>query len=427
MAGRWLHRGLMAASLLPAFIAVPALAQDGAIDVTDAGDTAWVLAAAILSLLASLPGLALVICAHARGRNHATALYQSITVALLIALLWIATGYTLAFGVVSGGWLGGGNAWMLLDLGNVRSGSAIAESAFVLLQLPPAILASMLITGALIGRINTAWLLIFTGLWSLVVYAPAAHWILGGGWLATSVGTLDWNGGIVTQITAAVTALVLARQLGPRQQDNATPVPLGPVIAMLGAVLFLLGQAAANGGGALAANDDAAAAMLSTLAAAAGGTMAWLVLCRIARQQAGPLALTRGLLAGLATVAPAAGFVSPGAALLLGALGGVCGRFVAQLIRTRTSIDDSTDIFALFGVTGIAGALLLGIFIAPVMGGTGFGHAQTLVGQLVAQAVGVAVCALWALVSTVILATMVSIVVPMRVSQDRELKGLDVS
>ncbi|MCJ2181153.1 ammonium transporter [Novosphingobium sp. 1949] len=407
-----------------AAMASPAFAQDGALDLSDGGDTAWVLGATLLGFLATLPGLVLFTLPQARGRNYATYLYQCGAVALLACLLWIVTGYTLAFGTVTHGWLGSGNAWMLIELGNLRAGTGLPESAFVLCEMACAALAPTLVVGALIGRANTAWLLVFTGLWSLVVYAPIAHWVWGGGWLAASVRVEDWGGGIVIETTAGLTALTLAAIIGPRRQPTAAPVPLGALLSLLGAFFFLIGRTAQGGALALTANDDAAAAMIATFAAAASGGLTCVLLGHWGPRGSGLFQLGRGMIAGLAAIAPAAGLISPGAAIVLGILGALAARAAAGIRRSGT-IDDAGDVFALFATGGIVGTLALGLLLSPALGGVGYAARTTMTGQVLAQAIGLAVCGVWTLFGTVVLATMTSLVLPMRVSLEREQAGLD--
>lgn len=407
--------------------APPAHAQTGALDLADPGDTAWVLGAGILALLSSLPGFSLFAGGRAHGRHHATTIYQGISVALLAALLWALVGYTSAFGAVAGGWLGAGNAWMLTKLGNVRAGTSVPESAFVLFQLSSAMLAPTFLVAAVVGRARTGWLLAFTGFWSLVVYAPVAHWIWGQGWLASSFGTLDWSGGIVLNTTAGISAFILAIIFGRRGPKGPPPPPFAQVIALLGACLFLVGRLATSGAAAMTANDDAAAAILATLLAAAAGAMAWQLFNRLRHCPCGPLPLARGLLSGLAAIAPCAGYVSPGGAILIGLAGAIVCRSASKVLRARAGFDDSSDIFAIFGLGGIVGSLLLAVFLAPSLGGIGFAPGMTMMGQLLAQGTGVAVAAIWAALASLMLATMVSMLVPMRVTEDHAHNGLDTT
>lgn len=405
-----------------------ALAQDGRIDVADSGDTAWLLASSALVMLMAAPGLSLFYGGLVRTKNFLSVLVQCGAIAAIASLVWIAVGYTLAFGDVTNGWLGSGNAWMLTNLGNVREGTTVPESAFVLFQMTFAAITPALMAGAWVDRARFGWVVAFSALWSLVVYAPVTHWIWGGGWLATAVGTLDWAGGIVIHTSAGVSALVVAIMLGRRKGFPQTlMLPHSPALTMAGAGLLWMGWFGFNGGSALHASDDAAAAIIATHAAAATAAMVWLLVERFTVGKPTGIGFATGAVAGLATVTPAAGYISPGAAIVFGATGAVVCFYAIQLVKQKLKIDDSLDVFAVHGVGGMLGSVLLGIFMAPSLGGTGYGEHMTMAAQTFAQIVGVGVVALWSIIATVILALMASLVFPMRVSEDAEREGLDIT
>lgn len=420
-----------AAGLLTALaIALPtaALAQEGAVDVADSGDTAWILTSAALVLLMTLPGLSLFYGGLVRSKNFLSVMLQCGAIAAAASLLWIIVGYTLAFGEVGGGILGAGNAWMLINLGNVRPGYDIAEVTFALFQMCFAAITPALMVGAWVDRARFGWVMGFCALWSLIVYAPVAHWIWGGGWLASSFGTLDFAGGIVVHTTAGVSALVVALLLGKRQGFPKTlMLPHSPSLTMLGAGLLWVGWFGFNGGSAVAANDDAASAIINTHAAACAAALGWILIERFVVGKATSVGFATGAIAGLATVTPAAGMISPGAALLFGLIAaGVCFPAI-QLVKQKLEIDDSLDVFAVHGIGGMTGSLLLAVFLSPDLGGTGYAEGMTMLGQLGGQAVGIAAVALWSVFATVVLALAVSLVIPMRVSEDEEREGLDIS
>jgi Amt family ammonium transporter len=419
------------AMLLAAFaVGLPslALAQDGQVDVADSGDTAWILISSALVLLMTLPGLGLFYGGLVRTKNFLSVLIQCGAIAAIASLLWIVVGYTLAFGGVTNGWLGSGSAWMMIDLGNVREGTGIPESAFALFQMGFAAITPALMVGAWVDRARFGWVVGFCALWSLVVYAPVAHWIWGGGWLAKNLGTLDFAGGIVVHTTAGVSALVAALLLGRRQGFPRTlMLPHSPSLTMAGAALLWVGWFGFNGGSALAANDDAASAIINTHAAAAAAALAWLAIERVSVGKPTSVGFATGAVAGLATVTPAAGFISPGAALLFGIVGATLCYPMIQLVKHKLEIDDSLDVFAVHGIGGIMGSILLALFISPSLGGIGYAQGMGMGSQFVAQFVGVGVVALWSAVVSAILALMVSIVLPMRVSEDAEREGLDIT
>jgi Amt family ammonium transporter len=268
----------------------------------------------------------------------------------------------------------------------------------------------------------------FCALWGLVVYAPVAHWIWGDGWLATRFGTLDYAGGLVVHATAGVSALVAALLLGKRQGFPETPTgPHAPALSMAGAALLWVGWFGFAGGAALAANDDAASAIINTHIAASVAALAWLALEKWKAGKPTALGFATGAVTGLVTVTPAAGFISPAAAIVFGvAAAGVCYAAI-DLIKRRLKIDDSLNVFAVHGVGGITGSILLAFFLHPALGGTGYAEGMTMASQLIAQMAGVGVVTLWSAVATAIIALAVSMLIPMRVSEDEEREGLDLA
>ncbi len=421
----------LAAGLAGAAAAViPSLAhaQEAMVDAADSGDTAWLLTSAALVLLMTMPGLTLFYGGLVRAKNFLAVLVQVGAIAAMASLLWIVAGYSLAFGPVGSGWFGGlGNA-MLGSLGNVRDGTAVPESGFALFQLTFAAITPALMAGAWVDRARFGWVVAFCALWGLVVYAPVAHWIWGGGWLASKIGTLDFAGGIVVHTTAGVSALVVAILLGKREGFPRTlMLPHSPALTMAGAALLWVGWFGFNGGSALAANDDAASAILNTHAAACMAAMTWLAIEKFAVGKPTSVGFATGAIAGLATVTPAAGMISPGAAIVFGAVAaGVCYPTI-QLIKQRLKIDDSLDVFAVHGAGGITGSLLLAVFLSPALGGTGYAEGKAMVSQFAAQAIGVGVVAMWAAIASAVLAVAVSWLLPMRVSEDEEREGLDIT
>ena len=419
---------VVAAALLTPVIAFAQAGIASVEDVADTGDTAWILVSSAFVLLMAMPGLTLFYGGLVRAKGFLAILVQVGAVAAVASVLWIMVGYTVAFGDVSGGWLGGGNAWMLLNLGNVRADTAIPESAFVLFQMGFALITPALMVGAWVDRARFGWVVGFCALWVLIVYAPVAHWIWGGGWLASKFGTLDFAGGIVVHTTAGVSALVVALLLGKRAGFPKTlMLPHSPSLTMAGAALLWVGWFGFNGGSALAANDDAASAIINTHAAACVAALVWLAIEKITVGKPTSVGFATGAIAGLATVTPAAGFIAPGAAMLFGAIAALVCYPMIQLVKRRLEIDDSLDVFAVHGVGGMIGAILLAVFISPQLGGTGYAEGMGLARQLVAQVAGVGIVALWSAFATVVCALMVSMIIPMRVSEDEEREGLDIT
>lgn len=410
------------------FLASGASAQEvGALVANDTGDTAWVLAASALVLMMMLPGLALLYGGLVRSKNVLSVALQTGAVASIVSVLWIVVGYTLAFGDVANGWFGNGRAWMLIELTNLRGGTTVPESTFVLFQMTFAMIAPALMIGAWVDRARFSWVVIFCAAWSVVVYAPVAHWIWGGGWLARSFGTADFAGGLVVHTTAGVSALVVAIMMGRRRGFPDKPlVPHAPALTMVGAALVWVGWFGLSGGSAMAATDDASSAIINTHVAASVAALVWLLIERINFGKPTAVGWATGAIAGLATITPAAGFISPGASILFGALAAVVCNLAVMQVR-RWGIDDSLDVFAVHGIGGILGTLLLGLFMSSALGGTGYAEGMTPAGQLGAQALGVAVVALWSAVLTAILALAINIVSPMRVKKRHEIEGLDIT
>lgn len=413
-------------ALLAASWPLTALAQDRTVEASDGGDTAWLLAATLLLLLAGLPGLALFHAGRARAGSFVSAMMQTVTVAIAVSLAWIVVGYTLAFGQVTSGWLGGGSAWMLIQLGNLREGLTVPESAFALFQITCAMLAAAIMVGAWSGRARFGWAVLFTGLWSLVVLAPVVHWLWGGGWLASATGTIDFAGGMTLEVCAGTSALVTALLMGRGHDFDTMNRRILSPITLAGAALVWIGWLALCGGSAFAANDDAATAIIAAHAAACAGGLTRLAIDRMRRKPVLPDGLACGVIAGLAAITPAALYVSPGAAIAIGAIGAALSLGASALIR-RLRIDDRLDVFALFAVPGLAGSLLLGVFLSQSLGGTGYDAKMNPVAQIVAQIIGVAVVAAWSALGSTILALMTSLAFPMRVSEGAEEIGLDAA
>ncbi|MCK0128270.1 ammonium transporter [Erythrobacter sp. F6033] len=394
----------------------------------DTGDTAWVLASSALVLLMTLPGLALFYSGLVRAKNVLSVLLQCGAIAALASILWVIVGYTLAFGQVTNGWIGAGNAVMLRDLGSLRPGTAIPESSFALFQMTFAVIAPALMVGAWVERARFSWVLSFSALWLLIVYAPTAHWLWGGGWLASQFGTLDFAGGLVVHTTAGVSAIVVALLLGAREGfPQKLVLPHAPVLTMIGTALLWVGWFGFNGGSALGANDNAASAIISTHIAASAAALTWLLCEKMSFGKPTSIGWATGAIAGLAAITPAAVFVSPGAAIAIGAISAVVCYGAIQQVKNRWQIDDSLDVFAVHGVGGIVGTLLLAVFISPDLGGTGYFGEMTMTSQLSAQAIGIGAVALWSAVGTAIIALMVSIVFPLRVEEEDEQDGLDLA
>ncbi|KLE33638.1 ammonium transporter [Aurantiacibacter gangjinensis] len=427
MRGTAMLRMMIAAATLLA-IPAPALAQEASrAALNNSGDTAMVIMATPLVLLIALPGLALFYAGLVRARNVLSVMLQIGAVVGVVSVLWIAVGYTLAFGNTTSGFIGDGSRWMMIDLASLRAGMTLPESTFAMFQLAFAVLAPALMVGAWVGRARFGWVLVFAGVWSLLVYAPVAHWIWGGGWLGR-LGVTDFAGGLVVHMTAGVSALVVALLIGKREGFSATPgTPHASALTLLGTMLIWVGWLGRNGGSALLATDDASMAIVNTHMAAAAAALTWLGIEKWKTGKASAFGFGGGALAGLVAITPAAGLVTPGAALVFGIVAGLVCSFAAQAVRTRLAIDDTLSVFAINGVGGMLGALLVGVFLHPDLGGTGYPGEMGLIAMLGTQALGVAVVAAYSAIMTAIIAIAVSLFIPMRVEESEEIEGLDAS
>jgi len=410
--------------------AIPAMADTG----LDTGNTAWILTATALVLFMTLPGLALFYGGLVRSKNYLAVLMKVYGIAALASVVWVVAGYSIAFGGASEYW--GGLDRMFLNIPNLEDGTAvpfkaamfgdIPESVFAAFQMTFAIITPALIVGAFVERAKFLPVMIFTALWVLVVYAPVTHWIWGGGFLANDgmfgegeTGVIDFAGGLVVHATAGISALVYVLLLGKRKSfPNELSPPHRPGIVMIGAAMLWVGWFGFNGGSALGANNDAGMALLVTHLAASMGTLSWIVLEALFNKKASLVGAATGTIAGLATVTPAAGVLGPAGGLLIGLAGGVVCYFAVSLIRVRLKVDDSLDVFAVHGVGGMLGILLLPFLSSAALGGSGGGVFMT---QLTSTAIVVA----WSAIATTIILLVLKAIFGLRVSDEAEHEGLD--
>jgi len=388
-------------------------------------DTAWILTATTLVLFMTLPGLGLFYAGLVRARNILSVLMHCMAIACLASIVWVLVGYSLAF--ADGNALVGGLSKMFLaGVGRetLFPDTGLPESLFVMFQMTFAIITPALIVGAFVERIKFAAVLLFLGLWLVVVYAPVTHWVWGGGWLS-SMGVMDFAGGIVVHVTAGVSAAVIAVMLGARRgfPSHVQP-PHAPWMVMVGASMLWVGWFGFNAGSALTAGGDAAMAMLATHLSAATASLVWLVLEWVRFGKPSLVGLVTGTIAGLATVTPASGFVGPAAGVLLGLAGGVLCYFAVDLVKQRFKIDDSLDVLAVHGVGGAIGTLLTA-FLAGLPGGSGLGEGASVFSQFGVQLTGVVAVAVWSLFASFIIVKLVSALVGLRVHEEDEVEGLD--
>jgi Amt family ammonium transporter len=395
--------------------------------VIDPANTAWLLTATVLVLFMTLPGLGLFYAGLVQAKNILSVLMHCIAVACLISILWFAWGYSLAFAQGSP-YLGGWQDSFLAGIGrnSVYGTQTIPETVFCMFQMTFAIITPALIIGAFVERVKFSAVLLFSGLWLFIVYAPVAHWVWGGGWLA-QLGVLDFAGGIVVHTTAGISALVFAIMLKPRKGfPHHIQPPHAPWMVMVGAAMLWVGWFGFNAGSALAANGDAGMAMLATHLAAATASLVWLTIEWVRFGKPSMVGLVTGTIAGLATVTPASGYVGPLGGIVCGLAGGGICYFAVTLVKRRFAIDDSLDVFAVHGVGGMTGTLLTG-FLVSGAGGVGLASGQTVAGQFLVQAEGVVTVALWSAFASFIILKLVQFTVGLRVSEEKETQGLDLS
>ncbi len=388
----------------------------------NAADTAWILTASALVLMMTLPGLALFYGGLVRVKNVISIFMQCFSIAALASVLWVLLGYSLAFDG-GGAVIGGLGKALLLGVGPDSLTGSIPEPAFVLFQMTFAIITPALIIGAFVERIKFSFVVAFSALWGLLVYAPVVHWIWGGGFLASQFSTIDFAGGLVVHETAGLSALVIAFFLGARRGFPKKLIPPhSPVLTAVGAGLLWVGWFGFNGGSQLAADGGAANAALVTHISAATAIIAWVALDVIRFGKATLIGAVTGMVAGLATVTPAAGVVGVPGALVLGLLSGVICNLACGWVKGLMKIDDSLDVFAVHGIGGMLGALLAPLVGASVFGGQGIGDAS-FIGQLIS----VLVVGGYTLIITVPLVLGLRALLGLRVDDEEEDQGLDLA
>ena len=394
---------------------------------TNTGDTAWILTSSSLVLFMTLPGLALFYAGLVCSRNVLSVLSQHFGIACLMSILWVIIGYSLAFSGDGSG-LFGGFSKVFLDISDESNIGGIPEVLFAMFQMTFAIITPALIIGAYVERIKFSVVLIFSSLWLLVVYCPVAYWVWGGGFLG-QMGVKDFAGGIVVHTTAGVGALVIAIVLGKRNsfsKNNLTP-PHNPVLTMIGASMLWVGWFGFNGGSALAADLTASKAILVTHIAASLGAFSWILIEWVRFGKPSLVGMVTGMVAGLATITPASGFVGVQGAVILGTLGGIVCYIGVELIRIRLKIDDSLDVFAVHGIGGMLGTILCGLLMSSNFGGVGFDEGLSAFDHVKIQIYSVLVTLVWTAVFTYIILKIISIITPLRVTEDEEITGLDTT
>lgn len=426
MLTRILRNKYFAATLL---LILPGMAS--AQDAINGANTAWILTSTALVLFMTLPGLALFYGGLVRTRNVLSVLMQCFAIAVVVSVLWLLVGYSIAFGPSESAYWGGLSKAMFSGVVVDSLSGDIPETVFASFQMTFAIITPALIVGAFAERIKFSSMLLFSGLWTLFVYFPVANWVWGGGWLG-QMGLIDFAGGTVVHVTAGIGALVFAIMIGQREGFLTAPImPHNLTMSFTGAGMLWVGWFGFNAGSALAADGSAGMAMFVTHISAATGAITWMAIEWIKFGKPSGLGAITGMVAGLATITPASGSVGPAGALLVGLSGGVVCYFATTYLKQKIKIDDSLDVFPVHGVGGIVGTLLAGILVSGDLGifsGNGLAEGATIGSQLMVQIVGIlSVAAYTAILTFILLKIVGALTSGIRVTQEEEQMGLDIT
>lgn len=394
----------------------------------DSGNTAWMLISTGLVLFMTLPGLALFYGGMVRKKNVLSVLMQSFSIAAVASVLWMVAGYSLTF-TEGSPFLGSLSKIFLkgISFKAIWTGTTIPETVFLAFQMTFAIITPALITGAFAERMKFSTMFVFMILWVMVVYVPVAHWVWGpGGWLLDK-GVLDYAGGTVVHINAGIAGLVCAIVLGKRIGfGRESMAPHNLVLTVVGASMLWVGWFGFNAGSALAADERAGMALLATQIAAAAAALSWMLAEWIGKGKPSVLGIASGAVGGLVAITPAAGFVDPMGALIIGLLSGVVCFWGATTLKHKLGYDDSLDAFGVHGIGGIFGALMTGVFAVKEIGGTA-GLIEGNAAQVGLQALGVVVTIVYCAIVTFALLKVLDMAMGLRVESDEERQGLDIS
>ena len=413
----------LAAMLLPSL----ALAQDD----LNGANTAWILTSTALVLFMTLPGLSLFYGGLVRTKNVLSVLMQCFSIAVVISILWLLVGYSIAFGPSESAYWGGLSRALFAGIDLDSMSGDIPETVFAAFQMTFAIITPALIVGAFVERIKFSAMLLFCTLWTLVVYFPVANWVWGGGWLG-QMGLIDFAGGTVVHVTAGVAALVTAMILGPRKDFlSAATLPHNLTMSFTGAAMLWVGWFGFNAGSALAADGAAGMALFVTHISASVGALTWIIIEWLKYGKPSGLGAITGMVAGLATITPASGSVGPAGALLVGLSGGVICYYATAYLKQGLKIDDSLDVFPVHGVGGIVGTFLAGILVSADLGifsGNGLAEGATIGSQVGVQVTGIIATGVYTAILTVVLLKLVAALTGgLRVDEEQEQQGLDIS
>ncbi|MFN3623205.1 MAG: ammonium transporter [Hyphomicrobium sp.] len=416
------------AAALYAGSALPSLAQDAPTPTLNSGDTAWMLTSTVLVILMTIPGLALFYAGMVRKKNVLSVLTATFATFSVLTVLWFLVGYSLAF--TDGGeyqpYIGGMSKALFAGVTPAALSGTIPELVFAMFQMTFAAITPALIIGAVVDRMKFSALLIFMSVWMLAVYVPVAHWVWGGGFLASD-GVLDFAGGTVVHINAGIAGLVACIVLGRRQgYGTESLAPYNLVYTLIGASLLWVGWFGFNVGSALSAGTGAAVAMTTTQLATAAAALAWMFSEWLVHGKPTLLGLASGAVAGLVAITPACGFVDPKGAIVIGIAAGVICYIFSTGVKKALGYDDSLDVFGVHGIGGIVGAVLTGVFAAEAYGGK-VGLLEGNFAQVPIQIYGVLATVVWSAVATFVILMVLKFTIGIRVSEAAEVEGLDVA
>lgn len=426
--------GLLASTLSwaeeAAEAAAPAAAEAAeAVATISGGDTAWMLISSALVLLMIIPGLALYYAGMVRQKNALSTMMQVFGAVCVGSIVWYAFGYSLAFGDggTANNWIGDMSKAFLTGMTPADIKGTIPEVLFVMFQMTFALITPAIIIGGFAERMKFSAVLIFSALWIAIVYVPIAHWVWGGGFLSAD-GVLDFAGGTVVHINAGIAGLVAAIMIGKRKGYGSQAMPPhSMMMTMIGGAMLWIGWFGFNAGSELAADGVASMAMLVTQIATAAAALSWMLAEWVTRGKPTGFGLISGAVAGLVAITPAAGFVGPTGAILLGLIAGVISFIAATSIKRAFGYDDALDAFGVHAVAGIVGALLTGVFVDTAFGGKGLADGVSIASQFMIQAEGVVVTVIYDIIATAIILKVIDILVGLRITEEEEVEGMDLS
>ncbi|MEZ5492571.1 MAG: ammonium transporter [Gammaproteobacteria bacterium] len=422
------HRGSSLLAL--ATLALPSLSQAQGTAI-DGANTAWILTATALVLFMTIPGLSLFYGGLVRTKNVLSILMQCFAITIMVSVLWLLVGYSIAFGPSESAYWGGLSKAFFSGVVVDSMAGDIPETVFAAFQMTFAIITPALVVGAFAERMKFSAMMLFSALWTLLVYFPVANWVWGGGWLG-QMGLIDFAGGTVVHVTAGVAAVVAALMLGQRKGFlSSALVPHNMTMTVTGAGMLWVGWFGFNAGSALAADGSAGMALIATHLSASAGALTWMTIEWVKYGKPSALGAVTGMVAGLATITPASGSVGPAGGMLIGIAGGAICFFATTTMKNRLKIDDSLDVFPVHGVGGILGTLLAGVLVSQNLGvfsGNGYAEGMNMGSQVLVQITGILAVAVYTgILTVVILKTVGALTSGLRISDEEEQMGCDIS